>query len=609
MMENLIGKITASLLASDSPIPDGLIDKLNGNIHPPEPLAPDDINIRTMYIVSDRVNSYGGCFPADEHLQLINLLIDAPVLVGHRKDSLPIARNFYAEPVARDGANWVKAYFYWLKNSEPGEELRRNIDGGIYKECSISFIFGFPECSICGADIRECRHRPFVTYDTESGEKKEAYFNYRRIEKVLETSLVYRGSVSDTAISKDLAFTKGATAIDKSPATLRKEPIVKRIWDIRLLEPNHKYLVLPAYESIPIILSREKGRFALRDVAGTAIENRRLIDFLHSLSLPEDDFQLSCRIIGCRGKGRQSVEELNKYLQAGKSTVRHLDLKVSDISPAQSETDTYGSFPKRRKRLEQLFVSHPGFLVPVTETDYKNLETAIEKCGTRFGAEIIDIDADEIFLFYFNRLFPAVISEREKHGGQFKYHLTCRYGDKLLPLAEPIVSSRELSDGETVEIETHSLKFVDGCIQLRHPRLCHCLGKSIAPSDISLLCSIPPVLSNDGAYHVSFSSDDDLALTFDDLNGEQTTLFIPCYSSSLLSSGRRFFAEKRNGDCAALHHVAGSGHLLEQRWHGDGAVLGMDGYFRGKFILRPAICCGEHKYLFYRLEIEGAKSR
>ena len=608
-MENLIGKITASLLASDSPIPAGLIDKLNANIRPPEPLAPDDINIRTMYIVSDRVNSYGGCFPADEHPQLINLLIDAPVLIGHRKDSLPIARNFHAEPVARDGANWVKAYFYWLKNSEPGEELRRNIDGGIYKECSISFMFSFPECSICGADIRECRHRPFITYDTESGEKKEAYFNYRRIEKVLETSLVYRGSVSDTAITKDLAFTKGKEAIDKSPAPPRKEPTVKRIWNIRLLEQSHKYLVMPAYESIPIILSKEKGRIVLRDASGSAMESRRLIDFLHSLSLPEDDYHLPCRIIGYRGKERQSVEELNKYLQDKKSTVRHLDLKVSDIFSAESGDDTYSSFLERRKRLEQLFADHQGFLIPVTETDNENLEAAIEKCGTRFGAEIIDIDSNERFLFTFNRLFPAIISEREKHGRQFKYHLTCRYGDKLLPLAEPIVSAREISAGETVEIETRSLKFEDGRIQLTHPRLCHCLGQSIAPSDVSLLCSIPPPSANQGDYHVSFSSGDDLSLTFDDLNGEQKTLLIPRFSSSLLNSGRRFFAEKRIGDSAALHHVDGSGHLLEQERHGDSAVLSMDGYFRGRFILRPAVSRGERKYLFYQLDIEKVESR
>ena len=178
-MENLIGKITASLIEKGQSLPDGLIDKINENIRPPEAIRPDDIYIRAMYLLSDEVNSYGGRFPVEEHDCIIRLLVDCPVLVGHRKDSLPIARTFYAEKEQRDGRNWVKVYFYWLKNSDKGEDLRKNIDGGIYKECSISFIFRFPECSICGSDIRDCRHRPFKKYDTEAGKQQEAFFNYR----------------------------------------------------------------------------------------------------------------------------------------------------------------------------------------------------------------------------------------------------------------------------------------------------------------------------------------------------------------------------------------------------------------------------------------------
>jgi len=100
-----------------------------------------------MFIVSDQVNSYGGCFPTEEHQNLTNLLIDSPVMIGHRKDSLPIARNFHAETIEKDGVNWVKVYFYWLKETDKSEDLKKKIDGGIYKECSISFLFNFPECS------------------------------------------------------------------------------------------------------------------------------------------------------------------------------------------------------------------------------------------------------------------------------------------------------------------------------------------------------------------------------------------------------------------------------------------------------------------------------
>jgi DNA ligase-1 len=67
----------------------------------------------------------------------------------------------------------------------------------------LGFVFGFPECGICGEDMRRCQHIPFKTYPTEDGEK-EASFNYRNITKVLETSLVYRGAVPNTSMSDEL---------------------------------------------------------------------------------------------------------------------------------------------------------------------------------------------------------------------------------------------------------------------------------------------------------------------------------------------------------------------------------------------------------------------
>ena len=132
-MENLFGKITASLIDDDLSFPPELVDIINNNIAPPEKVTQDNIYIRAMYIVSDEVNSYGGRFPANEFDSMMSLIIDSPVLIGHRKDSLPIARNFHAEQVQKGDTNWIKVYFYWLKNAKGAETLKNNIDGGIYK--------------------------------------------------------------------------------------------------------------------------------------------------------------------------------------------------------------------------------------------------------------------------------------------------------------------------------------------------------------------------------------------------------------------------------------------------------------------------------------------
>ena len=117
-MSATLGRLSARLAEpSDTPLPSPLVERLNRVVNPPEPLSDKDIYVRAMYIVSNEVNSFGGCFPADEHAHLCRLLPDAPVMVGHRKDKLPVGRTFHAETVERSGSRWVKTYFYWLKNA------------------------------------------------------------------------------------------------------------------------------------------------------------------------------------------------------------------------------------------------------------------------------------------------------------------------------------------------------------------------------------------------------------------------------------------------------------------------------------------------------------
>ena len=202
-MEELFGKIEARLEEEREEVSDELISLINSRIKPPKPVTKEDVYVRAMFLVSDEVNSYGGRFPIEELPNIANLVIDSPVIVGHSKERLPIARNFKAELTERGEKNWVKVWFYWLKDSKDALSLKENIDHGIYKECSLGFVFGFPECSICGEDMRRCQHVPFQAYQTEDGQK-EAFFNYRNITRVLETSLVYRGAVPNTSMSDEL---------------------------------------------------------------------------------------------------------------------------------------------------------------------------------------------------------------------------------------------------------------------------------------------------------------------------------------------------------------------------------------------------------------------
>lgn len=181
-----------------------LIELINNRIKPNQPLKEDDVFIRKMFLGSDQINSFGGRFDRNELVKMAELVVDAPVLVGHDHQKLPIGRNFKAEIVEKNGAAWLVTNFFWLADSEGAENLLKNIDGGIYKEVSAAFLFETPECSICGRDIRTCEHVPFRRYALPSGSFAPAFFWYRNVFKVLETSLVFRGAVAGTRITMPL---------------------------------------------------------------------------------------------------------------------------------------------------------------------------------------------------------------------------------------------------------------------------------------------------------------------------------------------------------------------------------------------------------------------
>ena len=307
-MTNSLGRITARLADPEEIVPPELVVLINENVAPPTRVTADDVFVRAMYVVSDKVNSFGGRFPVDEHEHLARLLIDSPVLIGHRRDMLPVGRTFHAERVERNGAPWVKAYFYWLRSSDEADTLRENIDGGIYKECSIAFSFQFPECSVCGEDIRRCEHEPFETYGDDSA-SAICHFNYRQIEKVLETSLVYRGAVPETSITRDLN-----SRADDLPV----------LSCLDSLDSSSPYLIVPRYDGITVTARVDNAGLQIARLDGTPVE-LRTGDITPGLHLPSNT-SLYGRLVAYRGRERCSRVLLRKYLSGQASPVSRLVL-------------------------------------------------------------------------------------------------------------------------------------------------------------------------------------------------------------------------------------------------------------------------------------------
>ena len=201
---------------------DFLVNQINKNIRPPRKATLDNVNIRVMYLLNDLVNSHGGRFRRADLVSLSNLIIDTPVLIGHDRSSAPLARNFHAELEQKGKILWLKSYFYWPKSNdgEP-DQLLEKIDSGILKECSISFVYTMPECSVCGQDIRNCPH--------EAEAKNGTHFIYKGITQVLETSLVSKGSVKGTYVTDKLsAYPVNSVTIGKGRYTT-EVPVHERV--------------------------------------------------------------------------------------------------------------------------------------------------------------------------------------------------------------------------------------------------------------------------------------------------------------------------------------------------------------------------------------------
>ncbi|MBD3402788.1 hypothetical protein GF420_07820 [candidate division GN15 bacterium] len=313
-----LGRIVARLAEPVEQVSAELVRKINENINPPTPVTADDVFVRAMYVVSDQVNSFGGRFPADEHARLAELLVDSPVLAGHRKDKLPLARTFHAVTLSKDNVHWVKSYFYWVRAADGADSLRDNIDGGLFKECSIGFTFSFAECSICGRDIRRCDHQPLEQYELD-GVTKDCHFNYRQIDRVLETSLVYRGATPGTRVSRELAVA------DQAPAPQMTDwlPALENMAD---LPPADRYLVMPYYESVPIRLSYHNHHLEVARL-DSAQPLSSLPPHLHRRihqGVTERNRPLEARLVGYRGKERCSLDDVAQSLAGQQSQVSRL---------------------------------------------------------------------------------------------------------------------------------------------------------------------------------------------------------------------------------------------------------------------------------------------
>ncbi len=163
---------------------------------PPVPVSERDIYVRRCRLAGEAIDAYFGCFRTKDLQKLLSMVQGAPLLIGHDKRTLGVARFFGGYIEEHEGNLFVTPHFYWLRGHSSSEDLRVAIDGGLYSEASISFCYRKPTCSVCGEDIRSCEHLP-----GSPGEEGPVFYYYDDVVAVLEGSLVYRGAQPGTGFS------------------------------------------------------------------------------------------------------------------------------------------------------------------------------------------------------------------------------------------------------------------------------------------------------------------------------------------------------------------------------------------------------------------------
>lgn len=493
-VEELLAHVGAELRKPEEEISDELVFLINSRIKPPRPVTKEQIFIRTMFLVSDEVNSYGGRFRSEELVRIAELVIDSPVMVGHAKEKLPIARNFKAEVVQREGHNWVKVWFYWMKSAKDALSLRGNVDYGIYKECSLGFVFEFPECSICGQDMRRCSHVPFKSYPTEDGET-EAYFNYRNVTRVLETSLVYRGAVPNTSMSDELGLhqehesakgrtEKGLGSDSQAGKTHAVSPLefvtctkpyksistsneIFHLEDLSSL--SGEFLVEPKYDGVRAQVHKSGNKVGIFTDAGKRIEPKLPLLVKEILLNTRENFILDGELVKYKGNSRLPHKDVIFHLGQGLDNPlpergnppddSRFRFKLFDLLYLDGEDKTSLPLEQRKALLKTLF-SDSEFIqmVKYERVSAGDLASQIKNLSTSEGAMVKRAGSgyfDNREWYKWKRHFEldVLVTGVEKNkGGSFNY--TCAVGTEAEPMCIGSTYSTFLQaeQGETIRV-------------------------------------------------------------------------------------------------------------------------------------------------------------
>ncbi len=181
------------------------------------PLTAEQVYVRRIALCNDQYDRTQERFPRSYLERFAETLPGKPLLAHHDRHSYPVGRFFRAEVGTGDGAradgtptdgiraegsgNWLYCWVYLVK-TPANEEIRAQIDGGVYSHVSIGFRWADLRCDLCGKSYfrGDCPHVIGQEYE---GRVATATYggDLGRVEAV-EGSLVYLGAQYGAVVTK-----------------------------------------------------------------------------------------------------------------------------------------------------------------------------------------------------------------------------------------------------------------------------------------------------------------------------------------------------------------------------------------------------------------------
>ncbi|MBU1317580.1 MAG: hypothetical protein KKG33_05470 [candidate division Zixibacteria bacterium] len=573
------------------------VEIINQTMSPVRPLDPDEVCVRTMLVTSDAVNSQGGRFPTSELPRLCEMIPGTPVMIGHDKSKLPIARCFRSELVEHDGKAWVKAWFYWIKTTSGSEDLRRNIDGGIYTECSLGFSFGLPECSVCSGDIRKCSHIAGREYRGQSGNSVNCHFRYRNVSRVNEISLVYRGAVPGTAISDHVLNANAGEEIELIGDSESCQARSRLLLNARLADlPDEGVTAYPVYHGIPFNATQigEVFKTSLSVDWAEFPPVKRAIEMLDGVFPPGSSVRGVVAIY--RGKTRLPVYLMERIKRGEMTLSGRCRIKLFVPQTLRDQVS--------EAEMDRLARGHVDAISERKLVGRNQLDSAVESSpheGLR-----IEKDVDNCMVVRNgNRFLLEVVRVSCTAAGKHCYDL--QFGDSKLGCFRTYETRVPASVGDTLYVEADVAK-LSGGISLRRIRVLDNLGSYFEPD--RPWSSHTDNLSPSAHYSIRLVGTASAMLRLES-ESESRQIEFPVFSIRQLNSGKilvGYDMEETEASGAVELLDSGSAVMLEKV--ASGLKLRLNGQqLSGDYILRYAIHKDERVTLIYRAGAASVASR